>query len=403
MPIRDVNESERACEHGRNMVWRDAARHRYEPTMHIGPKGKAKPYAPRYIAALPEVAQKCLEFSGQLALPSPTDSAIVRKEVNELAVCEPHQHVLPGPLIDLIVSISRLSIPDGQWIDSELRVPWARETMDNGNATLKTGNCHLAATMFARVFGTMLTGFLMSKLTRDEEAVFRASWGSLQEFVDDNFIPELLAATGSHRQAKTLEDMRWHNTIIPSREFNRVGAPELLLAEDIHKLNRAIESLRATAMPTGRDDVAVEPLTFTASKALRLRIVGDVMVFPPSLVGERHKLNRYAVWVIDSTTKKPRLKLWKVRKWMADIISQRETNELWLTWSPTETPQSMGTNDFIIKWMGSTEPRPQEALLMPGANRENVEAYYNGRAYMREQIKDLELERDCLLDRFMKP
>jgi hypothetical protein len=403
MSIRDYSESERHYEHGRNMVWRDVGKHRHLPTSNsLDSHGRALEYSPAYILSLPNTIVKCLEYTARAALPAPAEAQLARDDAELPAVCEPQNHVLPRPLIDIIVSVSRLSLRDGIWMKSELRVPWAQQKLDETRKLLQAARCDEAAQTISSVFGTLLPGFLSGRLTSDEDGLFRASWATLGELVDASFISALIAEIGGDRHARSLEDLRRRNSIMPEQDFKRVGSPELLLAEDIKELDLEIARLRSIALPPGKVE-EYEILSFKRYRPRTLRIVGEgVMIFAPGHVGEKHSLDRYACWVIDQSRRRPRLKLWKMRRWLADEINRRTSDTIRAEWHPISFKNSRSKADFSFIPAGQKPLSPDEEVLCKRADRSSIEAYYNGRAYVLDKIGELTSRRDVLIDRFME-
>jgi hypothetical protein len=299
MPIYDQNESLRHVNHGMNKVWRDVGRHRYEPTFREGPCTKATPYVPAYIKLLANAAVGELPWISTKELPAPVDALAPvpgEAKVHAIVADDSYNHVLPRPLLDIIVSVSRARVQENTWYPSPLRLAWAHERLQIGQQLLASGNLSRAAATFAEVFGTLLPGLTAPAAGQDEKSMAELSWRMLAQLVDaEVFLRWLMQAlVGIMPDENTMTSV-YSVSFRLSHEF-RIGTDVLRLAEEIQVVERQIEQMRNSTerfvkqMRLNRFDAE----TYYPGDGGRVRFHGDVFTF--TVTGNRRSSG---LWLFD--------------------------------------------------------------------------------------------------------
>lgn len=242
------------------MVWRDAARHRGDPLTRIGPSTKALPYLPAYLKLIQSSEPYELPWIDMKALPGPSGDlapAAVHAAALSRALAEnPSIHVLPMPLIDVIMAVSRLRVSRGEWYPSAIRKGWAEQRMGEAKSALVHGKLVDAATALAEVFGTMLPSFWSEAADKSERGIGEQAWQALGQLVDQSVFVGLLyqafAGVSPDDNQITFSSLSRH-----AGGFKAIGPGELQAAEEIQRIDEEI--VAAEASPR-------EPITTTLDR-----------------------------------------------------------------------------------------------------------------------------------------
>lgn len=411
--IKDVNESALWYEHGRNLVWRDSARHRYAPTENLGPHEKSDPYKPGY--ELPGADLKLLELAHQqrqLLLASGSkvgpwqfdaiEAELARADRGGVAHAQKNGalelrgmeecHALPRPLVDIVLSVSRLgggAAP--QWFaDRALLMPWARTAVQEMIECKSMPS--LAAAQAAQLFGTFLPGFFLGKLTKEQSKIFQQAWDTLLIYVDaPKFLGLLKAEIGAVETADLNSWKTCHEV--------RSGPHVLTSAERIRELEAKIFSLDSTLQGQLKSAVIgdVEVMKFVPARKHKIILVGDLMTF-----NFEGKQTTHAWWIIDRTSKPSALKVLRLKPWFAQRLVDQPTRYFELKRRVKSGYVSFGSADLTIKPTPDAAPiTPGELLLTTGASRELLIPYYSGCAAGLAELRKLTRQRDKLVDELM--
>ena len=426
MPIHDYNDSMHFYMKGMNMVWKDTMRHRADPLSRIGPHTVAAPYTANYL--LPGNSMKCLTHlsAPQLQGPPVDDNSVIDAVMERRLSIPSNQYVLIHPIVDIVMSVSRISshldtvqfirhgrlVFDFDWYESPLRLKWAHEAMRRAASCIQDRRYRDASEDVAKVFGTMLPGFIVGALSGDEEDIFRRSWSALQELVPPRDFLSRLYSEMRFDGEPSLEKMRVRQSMRP---VSRLGHQELTMAEDIIKLEEEIVALERhihnEGLPPGQNTFEVEVLPITSFGTIRFRLVGSVMTFD---IKGKVEQQRMAAWVLDRHDKS-KLKLIRFRPlWYAALKTNAENHGIDID-NTTEAP------DIIIKGIPeATEGRevgririvfgrkhrpltPEEqTVVATGATRDRVEGHYNGRVGLMRRLSGLRKSHTALASKYEK-
>jgi hypothetical protein len=396
MPIRDYNDSAYYYEKGRNLVFRDTARHRWEIETTVGlPVEKALPYTA-------ETVDKYLDHTEMKMLPGPTANMepitaakYPRESHYELAKRQ-EAFVLPRPLIDIIASVSRLSRL--VWYPSLLRMQWAAYTTEKAKYSLEENDFHTAASHLATVFGTLLPSLFVvrNKETNTERHFLEHVWEMLSGLVDVQQFVKLLEDLIETEMKfvihnKKNEDIGFirrlatYATKINTIRENRIGPPALALAEHIEASQKRIEEIERRILEkpiSGTSHFRVIMLDLPPRQTRLVRFVSRLTQRPScNLIFEdgntqvmRQSIEWYA-WVLD-VKNQYRIRLLRVisdirksiEKWHRanhPLHIDDEDNYIWeIGFKPV--PKKRGTG-MRMKWV--TEPSKPHKLMASDIQR----------------------------------
>lgn len=391
MPIEvDDNYTLQHYRIGMEWAWKDTARHRNDATGHIGEHTKAQEYAPMYLSD----ATKCLPMLRQNLLPAPTEMGLA--EVDDIPVLRTtcKQFVLPRPLVDVVLSTSRLNCLRHDWYPSPLRAKWAEHAMSRACSLIASERYNDAAIYIASVFGTLLCGHLVDGLTPEESNLFRRATGALGHLVDMSLFLEQLYLACGVPYASSLKGIN-RTKAIEIRE--RYGPKELQLAERAAALAIKIEQLEKRieeeGLPQGRDTIDFEILSIANRPVVYLHLVGDIMTFEPE--SERGR-PRFSVWVIDRED--GRLKLARLRpEWYTRLVAlDSECKDIII-----EAGEGIDTRRVNIQ-PDRRAPKltKDEITASKGAIKERVIGLYSGRVQILEELRQLRDEQESVLSNY---
>lgn len=328
MPIYNGNDSLRAVHWGMNQVWKDVARHRADPTSLIGPHTTASPYLAPYLQ-LSGAELKKLIMAEQKLLPLPADNTqdldVVVPADTALATVK-IEHVLPMPLIDHILSTSRINT-DVAWYSSPLRHEWAAYQLSRADTQVEDGDLNGAAFTLAGIFGTMMRGYLSKD--NDETVICIQAWSRLSVLVDANFFLFHLAKA-FHRSAPDGGDITKFRKSM--QHMASIGPAELAAAEEVRQLEKRVidmeRFMQDVGLPPGVNPGDIEVLKLGVRGSYRVRMIGPMYnfvrehsIFHKHL--REHKLQRWATWAFDRNNGN-KLKLLQVPEFVMEALLEYE-------------------------------------------------------------------------------
>jgi hypothetical protein len=224
------------------MVWKDTARHRHEiiPAT-LGPHSKALPYVPPYQASLDNPDMPLLPLLDTLLLPAPSNGddrheneieTIAQVKTELQRHCE--YHVLPGPIVDRILSV--MGDRKRRWYRSPLRLQWAKQALTAARDSISKGNLHETALGFATVFGTLMPSLFRPEATQEEKTLCDSAWKHLVSLADPVFLLQQLGKDMWGTGSNILEIQAMGSLF----EYERIGPHGLRVAEQIEIIEKKI-------------------------------------------------------------------------------------------------------------------------------------------------------------------
>lgn len=415
MPIQDENDTLRHFMWGVGRAYKEMAHFSKMPAITAGPAQRARPYTAGYLQGPTSAAARCLPFlrPPELGLDDePPPMELARVDIEPLTAADAsldvrsQYHVLPRPLVDVILSVSRNGWREG-WRWGATRRAWAEHRLLQAAQAIEWRHFRDAAIAAAEVWGTLLPGYLLYGLTGDERSQFDRAWIVLREMVDIKLFMGLLAEQ-LHVSLKEgqEEDITAMRMDVRRRKLifdDLIGPQELQLAEQIEAAEAAVaESLRRMdedGLPTGSSTFDVECLSIGPRARLRVRLAGNVHEFHP-LPGQGGRC-RYVVWVLDRAD--GRVKLLRLKSHMADqlramVAGAAALHDIIIKGHPADFNANI-LSRVELQWCEEAAMLTAEetAKIEQEARRERIEGYYNGRVAMLERHQYLVESRDKLV------
>jgi hypothetical protein len=385
MPIESDEEGDsyRAYLRGMNNVWRDTARHRHEFSGHNGPKQKAAPYM------LP-IEQ--LQLFGRVdvkALPEANPFALAAKsQTNALENLEPEAlfelqkatgeyMVLPRPIVEVCTaSIGRRSA---------LLEPWMAYRLEEIPYLNPTQKCERAA----EAIGALLGEYFAGRLDLEARKHWQFSWGVIGSFISIPFFVELLALELCGERFTKLS------------EFREAGNPQLHAAMELKRAqeqyDRICNRIRERGLPVGKDQPETPLLLlgaidysdapeFVDGKFIKRRY--RVVVTPtgePFRVENRNPLNNrgshtWATFVVDNTD--AQLKVMEVPLRLVEQFKAKPRRK----WELTRPRHAGLVSPVTAKDKGPARIDLNSPVLAAAMDKEDVQAYFNGKLYARRAL-----------------
>ena len=292
MPIYESDDSVFWTNKGRNLVFRDTARHRADPLERCGPHTIAKEYA------YPMQKQLEHKIAPQLVAPTPLTADLevkysflrTEERVNAWLMQIKHNaFVMPLPLVDLALFVSRMGVvaPQYWYYPSALRIEWARHELAISNFYLSAGDGRKAAEAATKVFGTLLPAMLTQNPFHQESQIFKTAWQTLQLLVDaESFLEKLFRESRiivDDRQLGKLKDI-WErepgmkkyfinpatNELDSRTTVQRIGPRELTIAEELKDTEQELNRINMKAETEGFTKTLKELKRMCETKIQRL-------------------------------------------------------------------------------------------------------------------------------------